>query len=99
MSSQKQVLVCQHQSCVANGASDVLAAFLSNSVPACTIVASECQGQCNVAPTVRILPDGVWYCRVKADDVSTIATQHLQQDQPVQRLLHPRFHARYSSTS
>lgn len=99
MSSSKQVLVCQYQSCIANGASEVLAAFLLNPVPDCTIVASDCQGQCNAGATVRILPDEVWYCRVKADDVGTIAIQHLQQGQPVQRLLHPRFHARYSSAS
>jgi (2Fe-2S) ferredoxin len=92
MSSHQQVLVCQYQSCLKQGSAEVLAAFLANAIPEVTIAASECQGQCNLGTTVRVLPDEIWYCRVTPNDVSAIAHHHLQQGQPVHRLFHPRFH-------
>ena len=74
-----EVLVCQHQSCLARGSAEVLAHFLATPIAGVTVVGSECQGQCNMAATVRVLPDEVWYCRVKPDHVATIIEQHLRQ--------------------
>jgi (2Fe-2S) ferredoxin len=90
----KQVLICQYQSCLANGSAEVLAAFLTADCDA-EIVASECQGQCNMGATVRILPDETWYCRIKPEQVHEIVESHLQQGQPVEKLLHPRFHPKF----
>ncbi|MBD1823792.1 (2Fe-2S) ferredoxin domain-containing protein [Cyanobacteria bacterium FACHB-DQ100] len=95
--SSKQILVCQYQSCLAQGSAEVLAAFLDCADSEVSIVPSECQGQCNLGATVRVLPDEIWYCRVKPSDVSAIAESHLQNDQVVDRLLHPRIHPRYST--
>lgn len=95
MNIDRQVLICQYVNCHANGSEQVLAAFRSQAIPGVAIVASECQGQCNMGPTVRILPDGIWYCRVKPEDVTAIVTEHLQAGKPVDRLLHPRFHPRF----
>lgn len=95
----KRVLVCQYQSCLANGSAEVLAAFLAGSTPDVSISASECQGQCHLGATVRVLPDEVWYCRVKLEDVAAIVHQHLQQGHPVERLLHPRLHPRYTNAA
>ncbi len=95
--SCKQVLVCQYRSCLAQGSAEVLAAFLASSVSDALIVPTECQGQCNLAVTVRVLPDQIWYCRVKPIDVDTIVESHLKHDQPVDRLLHPRIHSTYST--
>ncbi|MBW4542294.1 MAG: (2Fe-2S) ferredoxin domain-containing protein [Myxacorys chilensis ATA2-1-KO14] len=94
----KRVLVCQSRSCLANGSAEVLAAFLAGSTPDISISASECQGQCHLGATVRVLPDEVWYCRVKPKDVAEIAHQHLQHGHPVDHLLHPRLHPRYTNS-
>lgn len=101
----KQVLICQYRSCLANGSAEVLAAFLAhttladttlaNTVSDVSIVASDCQGQCNLGVTVRVLPDEIWYCRVRVQDVETIVTQHLQQGHPVEELMHPRLHPKF----
>lgn len=91
----KQVLVCQYISCSANGSREVLERFQANQVPGIEIIPSECQGQCNMGPTVRVLSDETWYCRVKPDDVLEIIQQHLKDGEPVERLLHPRFHPRW----
>ncbi|MCL6435271.1 MAG: (2Fe-2S) ferredoxin domain-containing protein [Leptolyngbyaceae cyanobacterium HOT.MB2.61] len=95
MDSTREVLVCQYVNCQGNGSAEVLKAFQSNPVPSVTVNPSECQGQCNMGPTVRVLPDGTWYCRVKPKDVPTIVEQHLKQGKPVERLLHPRMHPKF----
>ena len=90
-------MVCQHRSCLANNSAEVLAFFESAAIPGVTVVGSECQGQCSSGPTVRILPDETWYCRVKPSDVPIIVEQHLKQGQPVEAKLNPRIHLRFYS--
>jgi (2Fe-2S) ferredoxin len=92
VSSTRQVLVCQYVNCRQNGSEAVLHAFQANPVQAVEIIHGECQGQCNMGPTVRILPDEIWYCRVRPEDVDEIVDQHLRRGNPVNRLLHPRLH-------
>lgn len=89
------ILVCQHQSCLRNNSAAVLAAFEAEQIPGVAVQASGCQGQCNMGPTVRIVPEEIWYCRVKPIDVPIIVEQHLKGGKPVQALLNPRIHFRY----
>jgi (2Fe-2S) ferredoxin len=91
MSANPEVLVCQQTSCLAENSAAILAKFQQHGAAA---VAGPCQGQCHLAPTVRILTDQTWYCRVRLEDVGTIATQHLVLKTPVAKILHPRFHPR-----
>lgn len=90
------VLVCQHQSCLKNGSANVLMAFKQLMVPGVLVDSSPCMGQCNIGPSVRITPDETWYYRVKPSDVPLIVSQHLQQGQPVEHLLNPRIHQKFS---
>jgi (2Fe-2S) ferredoxin len=92
MESDREVLVCQYTNCLGNGSAEVLAEFLQHPLPNVTVTGVGCQGQCNIGPTVRVLPDEIWYCRVKPADVQEIIQQHLKDGKPVDRLLHPRFH-------
>jgi (2Fe-2S) ferredoxin len=87
-----QVLVCQYDNCLANGSAAVLAEFFAQPLANVTVRASECQGQCNLGATVRVLPDEIWYCRVKPADVREITQQHFKDGQPVTALLNPRMH-------
>jgi (2Fe-2S) ferredoxin len=97
--AQKCVLVCQNTSCLNNGSAKILALFKASNLPENVIVTgSECQGQCSVGTTVRIIPEETWYCRVKDSDVSTIVTQHLQGGKIVTEKLHPRIHLRFSQS-
>lgn len=89
------VLVCQHQSCLRNGSAAVLAAFEAEQIPGVVVQASGCQGQCNMGPTVRVVPEEIWYCRVKPIDVPIIVEQHLKGGKPVEALLNPRIHFRF----
>jgi len=75
----------------------VLAAFTAADLPEdVRAIGADCQGQCNMGPTVRIVPEETWYCQVEPEDVAEIVEQHLQNGQPVERKLHPRIHPRYS---
>jgi (2Fe-2S) ferredoxin len=92
LESAQEVLVCQYTNCLNNGSAEVLAAFVANPVAGVTVSGCGCQGQCNLGPTVRILPSNDWYCRLKPDDVAAIVEQHLKGGKPVTALLHPRLH-------
>ena len=93
----RTVLVCQHVCCLENGSEGVLAAFQAAELPpGVAIEGVPCLGQCSVGPTVRVLPDGTWYCRIQVADVPRIIHEHLEGNEPVVEKLHPRFHGAYN---
>ncbi|GAB4380411.1 MAG: hypothetical protein Kow00121_36610 [Elainellaceae cyanobacterium] len=91
------VVVCQYRSCARNGSEAVLAAFQAAVPPNVFVSGSDCMGQCASGPTVRVMPDGSWYCRIKPGNITEIVEQHLYHNQPVETLLHPRFHPRFDA--
>jgi (2Fe-2S) ferredoxin len=90
----RKVLVCQYRSCLAQGSAQTLQAFIDANVPDLEVEACDCQGQCSSGPTVRVLPEETWYCRVRASDVSNIVERHLCGGEPVAEKLNPRIHMR-----
>ncbi|WP_323363080.1 (2Fe-2S) ferredoxin domain-containing protein [Leptothoe sp. PORK10 BA2] len=90
------IQVCQYRSCQRFDSDAVLTALKQYASPDLMVAASACLGQCGSGPTVRVVPDNVWYCRVRPNDADEICAQHIEQGKPVQRLLHPRFHPDYN---
>jgi len=45
-----------------------------------------CLDACAFGPTVVVYPEGVWYGRVKPEDVAEIVERHLVGGEPVERL-------------
>ena len=86
------VQICQHRSCQRNHARQVLEAFQHHQSGQILVAEGSCMGQCSSGPTVRVMPDNTWYCRVQPQDVETIVNQHLQGGKRVEHRLHPRFH-------
>ncbi|MEA5514509.1 (2Fe-2S) ferredoxin domain-containing protein [Nodularia sp. UHCC 0506] len=91
-SAARCVRVCQNRTCKKQGAAEVLAAFTALPVPDVTVMASGCLGQCGNGPMVLVLPDMVWYCGVRPNEVSLVVEQHLLGGQSVKRMLYYRFH-------
>lgn len=92
------VTVCQHRSCVRNGAEGVLAAFQQHQSAELLVTSSECLGQCGSGPTVRVMPSETWYCRVTPQSVKQIVEQHLTgEGEPIEALLNPRMHQSQSA--
>jgi NADH-quinone oxidoreductase subunit F/NAD(P)H dehydrogenase (quinone)/NADP-reducing hydrogenase subunit HndC len=52
------------------------------------VVGTGCNGYCAAGPIVVVQPEGVFYEKVKADDIGEIIESHLQGGQAVERLLH-----------
>jgi (2Fe-2S) ferredoxin len=81
-------------SCGSSGSNDVLSRFQQefenkNLFGRALISGSTCIGPCSVGPTVVVYPDGTWYKQVTPDDVPEIIEKHIENDQPVERLLLP----------
>ncbi len=48
-----------------------------------------CLDACAQGPTMVVYPDGVWYAPRTRQDMEEILIQHIQNGQPVQRLIIP----------
>lgn len=94
MPEPHRVLICQNRACLKSGSAEVLAAFQAAEVPGTIVEGSPCLNQCSSGPTVRVVTDETWYCRVTTDDVSAIVEQHLIAGNPVEAKLNPRIHLR-----
>ncbi len=78
--------------CAANGSAAVVEALraavgragLDNEVQVTT---SGSLGLCERGPNVVVYPEGVWYSRVRVEDVEEIVREHLAGGRPVARLL------------
>ncbi|HEY9748802.1 MAG TPA: (2Fe-2S) ferredoxin domain-containing protein [Allocoleopsis sp.] len=92
MSAPRRVLVCQNKSCRKQGANQVLAALQTQAGTEVQVEASSCLGQCGNGPMLLVLPEEVWYCRVRPDEVGAIAERHLRQGQPIKSMLYRKFH-------
>lgn len=91
---QRTVMVCQNCACLSRGSKALLEAFQASDLPeGVEIRATDCQGQCNMSPSVRVVPDEVWYVHVEPEDVPRIVQEHLHDGQRVQDKLNPRIHA------
>lgn len=91
----RHIFVCQHTSCLQKQAAEVLARFEAADLPDnYQALGVGCQGQCSIAPTVRIVPDETWYHRVDPDDVPAIC-EALREGKVLKEKLNPRIH-RYS---
>ena len=49
---------------------------------------SGCQGFCQQGPLVTVEPDGILYCKVKAEDAEEIVRETIVNHKPVERLLY-----------
>jgi NADP-reducing hydrogenase subunit HndC len=93
-SEKKQVLVCCGTGCIANGGLDVYQAFKNNPGELFELVSSDdikatgCHGLCSSGPFVRILPDDITYCQVKASDVEEIIEKSIKGNELIKRLLY-----------
>jgi (2Fe-2S) ferredoxin len=58
--------------------------------------AAGCLDACPHGPTVVVYPEGVWYGRVRPEDVPEIVERHLIGGEPVARLLIPEMNGKKS---
>tara|TARA_Y100001960_G_C14715549_1_gene849407 strand:+ start:1338 stop:1664 length:327 start_codon:yes stop_codon:yes gene_type:complete len=93
------ILVCANQrppghprgSCGENGAMGVLEAVQSGVESKglfgkAIISTSSCLGPCSMGPVIIVYPDGIWYNKVKPEDVDEILDSHIGNGKKVDRL-------------
>ena len=101
---KRRVIVCAGTGCVANGSLKVFDAFKAKIAAAGMPVVVEleteakeggvhvshsgCQGFCQMGPLVTVEPDGVFYTRVRPEDVDEIVQTTIIGGQTVERLLY-----------
>ena len=86
------IFVCQGTGCLSSG-SDAVYQALAEQIKRQGIAHAEvdftgCHGFCEQGPNVVIEPEGIFYTHVQAEDVPEIVTSHLQNGEPVERLLY-----------
>jgi NADH-quinone oxidoreductase subunit F len=94
-SIRTQVLLCAGGSCISSGTESVLSAFerellrheLTQEVE---VVATGCMGMCEIGPIAIVYPEGIFYQKVKAEDVAELVEEHLLKGRIVERLLYKR---------
>ncbi len=87
------VLICAGTGCVSSGSKKVEAAFLEGLAQKgldkeVKVIETGCHGFCEMGPLVIVYPEGVFYVRVKAEDVPEIVESHLYKGRIVERLLY-----------
>ncbi|MBF0188149.1 MAG: (2Fe-2S) ferredoxin domain-containing protein [Magnetococcales bacterium] len=99
MKPERHVFVCMNSrppghpkgSCQTQGAGPVIEAFAGEMEKRglwgrVALTTTGCMGPCDQGPTVVVYPEGVWYGKVKPEDVGEIFDQHLEAGNPVERL-------------
>ncbi|MGD9380223.1 MAG: NADH-ubiquinone oxidoreductase-F iron-sulfur binding region domain-containing protein, partial [candidate division WOR-3 bacterium] len=87
------LLVCAGTGCVAAGSFEIKASLekeitkrnLQNEV---AVISTGCNGFCERGPIVVVQPDGVFYQRLKREDIPLLVEEHLLKGRPVRKLLY-----------
>ncbi len=68
----RTILVCQNKACRKSGSKAVLTAFQNYKISEVPVIGSGCLGHCGNGPMVLVLPDELWYRRVRAEEAIEI---------------------------
>jgi NADP-reducing hydrogenase subunit HndC len=90
---RSHVLVCAGAGCISSGCKEVkrnlVTELQSNQLDKeIKVVETGCIGSCDLGPVIVVYPEGVFYQRVKPQDVKEIVSEHLLKGRPVEHLLH-----------
>ncbi|MCK8823695.1 NADH-quinone oxidoreductase subunit NuoF [Fuchsiella alkaliacetigena] len=88
-----QILVCGGTGCISSGCEEVKNALedelnKNNLSEEIKLVQTGCHGFCEKGPIVITYPDGVFYCEIKPEDIEEIVTEHIKENNIVERLLY-----------
>ncbi|MDR1943780.1 MAG: NADH-quinone oxidoreductase subunit NuoF [Synergistaceae bacterium] len=91
--ARAHVLVCGGTGCTSSGSRFIIPSLqekleargMNNEIK---VVETGCHGLCEMGPLVIVYPEGVFYVRVKPEDVDEIVENHLIKGRVVERLLY-----------
>ncbi len=92
MKDHHTVFVCQGTGCVSTGSDAVYEAIREairqHRISHAEVDFTGCHGFCEQGPNVVVEPEGVFYTHVQPEDAQQIATSHLRDGKPVERLFY-----------
>lgn len=93
MLARAHVLVCGGTGCTSSGSKEIISAMREKLAARgmdkeVKVVETGCHGLCEMGPLVIVYPEGVFYVRVKPEDVDEIVETHLLKGRVVDRLLY-----------
>jgi NADH:ubiquinone oxidoreductase subunit F (NADH-binding)/(2Fe-2S) ferredoxin len=93
LNRQCTVLVCQGTGCVSGGAEQIYSSIETKIAKSglgenIQIKRTGCHGFCQRGPLVVVEPEGIFYSKVKPDDISDIVQSLLAEDKLVERLFY-----------
>jgi NADP-reducing hydrogenase subunit HndC len=93
MNYRMHVLICAGAGCISSNCKEVKKQFeielqkhrLEQEIK---VVETGCIGSCDLGPVMVVYPEGVFYQKVRPEDVGTIVEEHLIKGRPVSQLLY-----------
>jgi NADH-quinone oxidoreductase subunit F/NAD(P)H dehydrogenase (quinone)/NADP-reducing hydrogenase subunit HndC len=90
---RSHVLICAGTGCVASGALAVKKALeqelaTRNLQDEIQVVTTGCNGFCAAGPVMVVYPDGIFYQKLKSEDMPHLVEEHFLKGRPVQRLMY-----------
>lgn len=87
----RTLLFCSGSGCVSSNCGEVRDALISELEQAglsssVNLSLTGCIGICDVGPRMTVQPDGVFYCKLKPEDMKKIVKKHLLENQIVEEL-------------
>lgn len=90
-----QILLCAGGACISSGSESIQEA-LEREIKAhgledeVQIIITGCMGMCEIGPLLIVSPEGIFYQKLKAEDMAEIVTEHLIKGNIVERLLYKK---------
>jgi NADP-reducing hydrogenase subunit HndC len=93
MNYRMHVLICAGAGCISSNCKEVKDRFLTELQKhrleqEIKVVETGCIGSCDLGPVMVVYPEGVFYQKVRPEDVGTIVEEHLIKGRPVSQLLY-----------
>ncbi len=94
-SFRTQILLCAGGACISSGSESIRDAFhqelnaqgLDQEV---AVITTGCMGMCEIGPMAVVYPEGIFYQKLKPEDVEEIVSEHLLKGRIVERLLYKK---------
>ncbi len=87
------LLVCAGTGCVAGGSYEIREALIHeinrrNLQDEITVIPTVCNGFCERGPIVVVQPDGIFYQKLKKEDIPFLVEEHFLKGRPVKKLIY-----------